>query len=62
MEVYDISALSSTIVGIQIEGEGFPLALTNSTIQNLINGSNVNLETVDAAIILPVELINSEFI
>lgn len=62
MEVYDISALSSTIVGIQIEGGSFPVALTNSTIQNLINGSNVNLETVDAAIILPVELINSEFI
>ncbi|XP_063424376.1 uncharacterized protein LOC134708046 [Mytilus trossulus] len=58
MEVYDISALSSTVVGIQIEGGGSKVPLTNSTIQNLINGSNINLETVDAAIILPVELIN----
>ncbi|XP_063437477.1 adhesion G protein-coupled receptor B1-like [Mytilus trossulus] len=58
MEVYDISALSSTVFGIQIEGGGSKVPLTNSTIQNLINGSNINLETVDAAIILPVELIN----
>ncbi|CAC5395629.1 unnamed protein product [Mytilus coruscus] len=58
MEVYDISALSSVVVGIQIEGGDASVALTNSTIQNLINGSHVNLETVDAAIILPVDLLN----
>jgi hypothetical protein len=60
MNVFDIRSMSSPVIGIQIEA-GKAQSLTTSNIQNLMADTNITVGKVDAAIILPVELINSEF-
>jgi hypothetical protein len=60
MNVFDITSMSSPVIGIQIEA-GKAQSLTTSNIQNLMADTNITVGKVDAAIILPVELINSEF-
>ena len=60
MNVFDIRSMSSPVIGIQIEA-GKAQSLTTSNIQNLMADTNITVAKVDAAIILPVELINSEF-
>ena len=60
MNVFDITSMSSPVIGIQIEA-GKAQSLTTSNIQNLMADTNITIGKVDAAIILPVELINSEF-
>ena len=60
MNVFDITSMSSPVIGIQIEA-GKAQSLNTSNIQNLMADTNINVGKIDAAIILPGELINSEF-
>ena len=62
MNVFDITSMSSPVMGIQIEaGKAQSLIMNTSNIQNLMADTNITFEKIDAAIILPGELINSEF-
>ena len=60
MNVFDITSMSSPVIGIQIEA-GNVQSLNTSNIQNLMADTNITVGKIDAAIILPGELINSEF-
>jgi len=60
MDVFDVTSMTSPVIGIQIEA-GKAQSLTTSNIHNLIADTNITVGKIDAAIILPVELINSEF-
>jgi len=60
MDVFDVTSMTSPVIGIQIEA-GKAQSLTTSNIQNLMADTNITIGKIDAAIILPVELINSEF-
>ena len=51
--------MSSPVMGIQIEA-GNVQSLKTSNIQNLMADTNITVGKIDAAIILPGELINSE--
>jgi hypothetical protein len=56
-----VSTTSSSLTKIiQIEA-GNVQSLKTSNIQNLMADTNITVGKIDAAIILPVELINSEF-
>ena len=59
MNVFDIASMSSPVMGIQIEA-GNVQSLKTSNIQNLMTDTNITVGKIDAAIILPGELINSE--
>ena len=59
MNVFDIKSMSSPLIGIQIEA-GKVQSLNTSNIQNLMADTNITVGKIDAAIILPGELINSE--
>ena len=59
MNVFDITSMSSPVMGIQIEA-GKVQSLNTSNIQNLMADTNITVGKIDAAIILPGELINSE--
>ena len=59
MDVFDITSMTSPVIGIQIEA-GWTQSLTTSNVQNLMVDTNITVGKIDAAIILPVELINSE--
>jgi hypothetical protein len=59
MNVFDITSMSSPVVGIQIEA-GKVQSLKTSNIQILMADTNITVGKTDAAIILPGELINSE--
>ena len=60
IDVFDVTSMTSPVIGIQIEA-GKAQSLTTSNIQNLMADRNITIGKIDAAIILPVELINSEF-
>jgi hypothetical protein len=60
MNVFDITSMSSPLIGIQIEA-GKAQSLKTSNIQNVMADTNITVGKIDAAIILPDELINSEF-
>jgi hypothetical protein len=59
MNVFDITSMSSPVMGIQIEA-GKVQSLNTNNIQNLMADTNITVGKIDAAIILPGELINSE--
>lgn len=60
MEVYDLDVDSgSTVIGIQIQGDSQQV-LTNTTIRNIFEGTDLSFGDIDAAIVLPEGLINSK--
>lgn len=61
MEIYDLNINSTSyVIGIQIQGDS-QQALTNSIINNVLEGTDLNFDGIDAAIVLPEKLINSKF-
>ena len=59
VDIFELSSMSSATIGIQIEDDN-DQTLTESTVQTLMSDTNVAIATINAAIILPVDLINSE--
>ena len=53
MNVFDITSMSSPVMGIQIEA-GNVQSLKTSNIQYLMADTNITVGKIDAAIILPV--------